>query len=186
MGALGSLILAAVKRRLDDNPNRFNWNIVRQATEFPELADTEKLFGADGLLSDTFIVIAETEGMYFSGPATPTGTDYEELVGKYEEEFGERPIQAFHAHSYDAANMLFGAIEDVAVEEDDGTVHVDRQALMDALYELEGFEGLTGTLTCDEFGDCADVKIDIVQNTAGHTTIEQVRGNVLDSFEFGD
>lgn len=33
MGALGSLILAAVKRRLDNNPNRFNWNLVRQATE---------------------------------------------------------------------------------------------------------------------------------------------------------
>src|ERR671918_385971 len=160
--------------------------IVRQAKEFSDLADTKKLFGADGLLSDTFIVIAETEGMYFSGPATPTGSAYEELVGKYEEEYGERPIQAFHAHSYDAANILFGAIEEVAVEEDDGTVHVDRQALMDALYELEGFEGLTGTLTCDEFGDCADVKIDIVQNTEGQTTIDQVRGNVLDSFEFGD
>jgi tripartite ATP-independent transporter DctM subunit len=33
MGALGSLILAAVKRRLDNNPARFNFNIVRQATE---------------------------------------------------------------------------------------------------------------------------------------------------------
>jgi TRAP-type mannitol/chloroaromatic compound transport system permease large subunit len=33
MGALGSLILAAVKRRLDNNPNRFNFTIVRQATE---------------------------------------------------------------------------------------------------------------------------------------------------------
>ena len=33
MGALGSLILAAIKRRLDNNPNRFNWNLVRQATE---------------------------------------------------------------------------------------------------------------------------------------------------------
>jgi tripartite ATP-independent transporter DctM subunit len=33
MGALGSLILAAVKRRLDNNPNRFNFNIIRQATE---------------------------------------------------------------------------------------------------------------------------------------------------------
>ena len=160
--------------------------IVRQAKEFSDLADTKKLFGADGLLSDTFIVIAETEGMYFSGPATPTGSAYEELVGKYEEEYGERPIQAFHAHSYDAANMLFEAIVEVAVEEDDGTVHVDRQALMDALYELEGFEGMTGMLTCDEFGDCADVKIDIVQNTEALTTINQVRGNVLDSFEFGD
>ena len=33
MGALGSLILAGVKRRLDRNPNRFNFTIVRQATE---------------------------------------------------------------------------------------------------------------------------------------------------------
>ncbi|MDQ4136146.1 MAG: TRAP transporter large permease subunit, partial [Pseudomonadota bacterium] len=33
MGALGSLILAAVKRRLDRNPARFNFAIVRQATE---------------------------------------------------------------------------------------------------------------------------------------------------------
>jgi tripartite ATP-independent transporter DctM subunit len=33
MGALGSLILAAIKRRLDNNPARFNFTIVRQATE---------------------------------------------------------------------------------------------------------------------------------------------------------
>jgi TRAP-type mannitol/chloroaromatic compound transport system permease large subunit len=33
MGALGSVILAAIKRRLDNNPNRFNWTLVRQATE---------------------------------------------------------------------------------------------------------------------------------------------------------
>src|SRR3712207_4223335 len=33
MGALGSLILAAFKRRLDNNPARFNFTIVRQATE---------------------------------------------------------------------------------------------------------------------------------------------------------
>lgn len=33
MGALGSLILAAIKRRLDNNSNRFNFTLVRQATE---------------------------------------------------------------------------------------------------------------------------------------------------------
>jgi TRAP-type mannitol/chloroaromatic compound transport system permease large subunit len=33
MGALGSVILAAIKRKLDNNPNRFNFTIVRQATE---------------------------------------------------------------------------------------------------------------------------------------------------------
>jgi tripartite ATP-independent transporter DctM subunit len=33
MGALGSIILAAIKRKLDNNPARFNFNLVRQATE---------------------------------------------------------------------------------------------------------------------------------------------------------
>ncbi|MGH3714016.1 MAG: branched-chain amino acid ABC transporter substrate-binding protein [Micromonosporaceae bacterium] len=157
--------------------------IVKQAKGFPELADTKKLFGADGLLSDTFIVIPDTEGMYFSGPATPTGAAYQELVGKYEKKFGEKPIQSFHAHAYDAMNMLFAAIEKVAEREDDGTIHIDRQKLMDEFQKTKSYEGLTGTLTCDEFGDCADPKIDIVQNAQGQKTIDQVRGNVLFKFE---
>ncbi|MCB8820975.1 TRAP transporter large permease [Microvirga rosea] len=33
MGALGSVILAAIKRKLDNNPSRFNWTLLRQATE---------------------------------------------------------------------------------------------------------------------------------------------------------
>jgi branched-chain amino acid transport system substrate-binding protein len=159
--------------------------IVRQAKDFPALADTKKLFGADGLLSDTYVVIDQTEGMYFSGPATPTGRAYQEFVGKYERKYGEKPIQSFHAHAYDATNMLFAAIEKVAVRDDDGSVHIDRQRLMDALYATEGFQGLTGTLACDEFGDCADAKIDIVQNTPAERTIDQVRGNVLFTFEPG-
>jgi branched-chain amino acid transport system substrate-binding protein len=157
--------------------------IVKQAKDFPALADTKKLFGADGLLSDTFVVIRQTEGMYFSGPATPTGAAYEEFVGKYESKYGEKPIQAFHAHTYDATNMLLAAIEKVAVRDDDGTLHIDRQKLMDALYATKDFQGLTGTLSCDEFGDCADAKIDIVQNAAAQKTIDQVRGNVLFTFQ---
>lgn len=157
--------------------------IVKQAKDFPALADTKKLFGADGLLSDTYIVIDQTEGMYFSGPATPIGEAYQGFVGKYESKYGEKPIQAFHAHAYDATNMLFAAIEKVAVREDDGTVHIDRQRLMDALYATKDFQGLTGTLSCDEFGDCADPKIDIVQNTPAKKTLDQVRGNVLFTFE---
>ncbi|MBM6594150.1 TRAP transporter large permease [Microvirga pudoricolor] len=33
MGALGSVILAAIKRKIDNNPARFNWTLLRQATE---------------------------------------------------------------------------------------------------------------------------------------------------------
>ena len=157
--------------------------IVKQAKGFPALADTKKLFGADGLLSDTFVVIGQTEGMYFSGPATPTGAAYQEFVGKYEKKYGEKPIQAFHAHAYDAANMVFAAIEKTAVRDENGPVHIDRQKLIDAMLPTKDYQGLTGTLTCDEFGDCADAKIDIVQNTTAAKTIDQVRGNVLFTFE---
>jgi branched-chain amino acid transport system substrate-binding protein len=157
--------------------------IVKQAKDFPALANTEKLMGADGILSDTFIEIKETEGMYFSGPAAPTGSAYETFVGKYEQKYGEKPIQAFHAHAYDSINIMFAAIEKATTRDDDGTLHIDRQKLRDAVQQTSGFQGLTGTLTCDEFGDCADAKIDILQNTAQQKTIDQVRGNVLFTFE---
>ncbi|MGH2528295.1 MAG: branched-chain amino acid ABC transporter substrate-binding protein [Actinomycetota bacterium] len=156
--------------------------IAAQAKEVAGL-DAAVLMGADGLLSDTYVELPQTEGMYFSGPATPTGSDYAEFVSKYDEKFGEEPIQAFHAHAYDATNVLFAAIEEVAVQEEDGTVHVDRQELRDAVGATSGFQGLTGTITCDEFGDCADPKIDVVQNTNEAVTLTEVKANVLYTFE---
>lgn len=160
-------------------------HIVAQAKEFEPLVDAT-MMGAAGLLADTFVVRPDSEGMYFSGPATPEGPAYQELVDKYEETYGEAPIQAFHAHAYDAINLLLTAIEAVAVEEADGTLQVDRQALMDELHATRGFDGLTGTLTCDEFGDCADPRINIVRNTAAEETLGEVRANVLYTFDPGD
>ncbi|MGH9118007.1 MAG: branched-chain amino acid ABC transporter substrate-binding protein [Acidimicrobiales bacterium] len=157
--------------------------VIQQSKEFPGLADSNKMMGADGLLSDTFIVLPETEGMYFSGPAAPVGAAYDDFVAKYEAEFGEAPIQSFHAHAYDATNILLDTIEEVAVEDDDGTLHIDRMALIEALYDVDGYEGLTGSLSCDEFGDCADPKIDVLQNSEATVTIGDVRANVLFTYD---
>jgi branched-chain amino acid transport system substrate-binding protein len=157
--------------------------IVKQARDIEGLT-TATMMAADGVLSDTFVTIPETEGMYFSGPAQPEGSAYEEFVAKYEEANGEKPIQAFHAHSYDAVTLLLTLIQQVA-EDRDGTLVIDREALRNALYETEGFEGLTGTITCDEFGDCADPKINILQNSEEAKTIDQVQQNVLFTFEPG-
>jgi branched-chain amino acid transport system substrate-binding protein len=157
--------------------------IVKQAKDIQGLT-AATMMAADGVLSDTFVTIPETEGMYFSGPAQPEGSAYEEFVAKYEEANGEKPIQAFHAHSYDSATLLMTLIQQVA-EDRDGTLVIDREALRNALYETEGFEGLTGTVTCDEFGDCADPKINILQNSEEAQTIDQVQQNVLFTFEPG-
>lgn len=149
--------------------------IAEQALEVAGLEDVA-LMGADGLLSDTYVVLPQTEGMYFSGPQTPTTPAYDDFVAAYEAEFGEPPIQSFHAHAYDATMMVFTAIENIG-EDSDGTLVIDLQALRDELHSIT-HDGLTGTLSCDEFGDCAAPAIDIVQNTADTADIAAVRGNV--------
>jgi len=62
--------------------------------------------------------------------------------------------------------IIFAAIEKVAKKAPDGTLYIGRQALRDALYATKGFKGLTGTLTCDTYGDCADPRIAVYQTTA--------------------
>jgi len=168
--------------------------IVKQWKEIDGLGSTVAM-GADGILSDTFVVdVPETKttppcpnlenvnGVYHSGPATPTGGEYEEFVAKYEAAYGEKPIQAFNGHAYDAVNVLFAAIEKVAVQQDDGTLLIGKQALIDAVAATSGFQGLTGTIECDEFGDCADPKIDIIQNTKATKDTTALKANVLFTF----
>jgi len=157
--------------------------MAEQALEVAGLEATV-LMGADGLLSDTYVVLPQTENMYFSGPQTPTTDAYADFVAKYEAAYGEPPIQSFHAHAYDATNMVFTAIE-TASTDDGGTLVIDLQAFRDALSSMT-HEGLTGTLSCDEFGDCASPNIDILQNTAETADIEAVRANVLISYSRED
>jgi branched-chain amino acid transport system substrate-binding protein len=153
--------------------------VAEQAGEVTGLEDTV-LMGADGLLSDTYVVLPQTKGMYFSGPTTPTSDDYDAFVAAYEEAYGEAPIQAFHAHAYDAAMMLFTAIGNIAEMQGD-TLVIDLQALRDELHSIT-YEGLTGTLSCDEFGDCAAPSINILQNTDETADITAVRENILATY----
>jgi hypothetical protein len=61
---------------------------------------------------------------------------------------GQLPPGPFGEHAYDGIRILFDAIEKVAVVDDDGTVHIGRQALRDAVEATSGFEGVTGVLDC--------------------------------------
>jgi branched-chain amino acid transport system substrate-binding protein len=51
----------------------------------------------------------------------------------------------------------------VAVKDADGTLHIGRQALRDAMISTKDMKGLTGNLTCTPTGDCADPKIAVYQ-----------------------
>jgi len=142
--------------------------LTKQAKEVAELSDTI-LAAADGMISDAAIeAVGEAgEGMYFSGPDLSfSGSTYEDFIAKYEEKYGKKPISVFHAHAFDAANMIFACIENVGVE-DGGALHIGRKALRDCLFATKDFQGITGNLTCDQYGDCADPKISVSQLQSG-------------------
>jgi branched-chain amino acid transport system substrate-binding protein len=138
--------------------------ITTQAGEVAGLEDAI-LSGADGIQSPSFLEATgeSAEGMYVSGPDLSfSNTLYQDFLAAYQENYGTEPTAPFHAHAFDATNMILDAIEQVAVE-DNGTIHIPRQALRDALFATAGLEGITGTITCDEYGDCADPKISVSQ-----------------------
>jgi branched-chain amino acid transport system substrate-binding protein len=143
--------------------------LTKQAKEVSGLEDTI-LAAADGMISDAAIdAVGEAgEGMYFSGPdLSYTGDLYVRFVSTYEEKYGATPISVFHAHAFDAANMIFDCIEEVGLLDEDGTLHIGRQDMRTCLFATSGFSGITGTLTCDEYGDCADPKISVSQLNNG-------------------
>jgi len=142
--------------------------ITKQAKEVAGLENTI-LSAADGMISGAAVeAIGEAgEGMYFSGPDLSfSGETYEKFFAKYVEKYGSEPISVFHAHAFDAANMIFACIEKVGID-DNGTLHIGRQAMRDCLYGTKDFPGITGNLTCNEYGDCADPKISVSQLQSG-------------------
>jgi branched-chain amino acid transport system substrate-binding protein len=131
--------------------------IADQSTEIPGLEDTI-LMGADGILVESFprATGEAAVGMYLSGPyIDPIVGSYAEFLQKWDDKFGGTPPAGFHAHAYDAMNILMDAIESVAQESEDGTILIGRQALRDAIAATENYTGITGNLTCGEYGDCA-------------------------------
>jgi branched-chain amino acid transport system substrate-binding protein len=134
-----------------------------QARENPDLEGVV-LAGADGMQSQNFLSVAgaAADGLYTSGPDLNFAGDFYAdtfLPAYYELCNCEKTLSVFHAHAFDAANLVFAAIEKVGLVGSDGTLYIPRTALRDALFETKDYPGITGSLTCDENGDCADPKI---------------------------
>ena len=143
-------------------------HITRQVKEVKGL-EKVALMGADGIFSPDFYKAAgeAAVGMYHSSPDfSAFSVGYKTFLEKHQKKYGEKPIAPFHAHAYDAAMIIFAAIEKAAMKGPDGTLTIGRSALRNALYATKNFKGLTGNLTCDTYGDCADPRIAIYQTSA--------------------
>jgi branched-chain amino acid transport system substrate-binding protein len=143
-------------------------HITRQVKDVKGL-EKVYLMGADGIFSPDFYKAAgETAiGMYHSSPDfSAFAAGYKSFLEKHQKKYGEKPLAPFHAHAYDAAMMIFAAIEKVGKKAPDGTLYIGRKALRDALYATKNMKGLTGNISCDNYGDCADPKIAVYKTAA--------------------
>lgn len=151
--------------------------ITLQAREIPALENTA-LLGSDDLFSQEIVKIAgdAVKGVYVSNPDHTlfNETYASDFLPKYMDRYGTDPINSYHAFAYDAFMLIADTIEKVAIQDDDGTLHIPRQALREALYATKDHRGITGNLSCTPTGDCTDSEIAIYQYQLGAFPPEKI------------
>ena len=141
-----------------------------QARDTPGL-EKVVMMGSDGIVSPDFLKTCgkNAVGMFWSIPNLNFAGNYSVLVDKYLKKYNVKQTQSvFHAQSYDAVNIVLAALvkPSVVIKDADGTLHVQKQALRDAIAATKNFKGISGNLTCDANGDCADPRISIYRFSA--------------------
>ena len=139
-------------------------HLLLQARQLPELEKT--LLISDGaLIEKSFLeAVGDTaKGMCFVGPTRPEGPAVDLLTAEYIAKYNEEPTVSYFLSAHDAAALLFQAIEQAATQDSDGTLHIGRQKIRDILYASKKFKGVTDTLSCDQFGDCAKPSFHILR-----------------------
>ena len=132
-----------------------------------------QLLAADSLLNFDYLELSESEGMYFTSLHTDFGASVNQSTGKtafevlddYRADHGEEPSSAYWASTYDATTILLSAIEANAEVNDAGQLVIDKAGISSSVAALRDYGGLTGSISCDDFGDCGSQKIVVVHHT---------------------
>ena len=110
-------------------------------------------------------------GLYLAGRDVRHGDDVNESTGRGVAEMldrisaniGDVSAGSFWPQAYDATTLLLDAIER-ASHLDGEVLVIDRAGLRSHLSSVEGYGGLTGTLSCDPFGDCGAARIAVYRH----------------------
>lgn len=144
---------------------------------------------SDGSLIDQSFIQAvgqAAQGMYFVGPAPPAASpEMDKLVAAYKAKYQTSPATIYYMSAYDATEILFAAIEKVAFKTKDGGLRIGRQALRDALYSTAGHAGVTGRLSCNEFGDCAPPRFNVLRLDDPTAGVEGLKNNIIYAYAPG-
>lgn len=144
--------------------------ITKQARE---LGLTQPILSGHGFASSKLVELATPDyandvyytSHFYTGSEDPA---VKQFIADFEAKFGKTP-DTFAALGYDAANLLFQAIEDAG--------STDRQAVRDALENMESFSGLTGTFSFDEFHNAVKTAPMLHMNGGEIVEVFEVDGN---------
>ena len=148
------------------------YHLVSQARAFDGLEEITLIAGS-ATSTQEFLEKPESEGVYLSGHDSHFGSNANQVTGKDVNALSAEYLAAtdanFFFHAYDATTLLLSAIESVAVEEG-SKLYIDRVALREEIAATTDFQGIIGTLTCDEFGDCGTGRVNIYYHADSNIT----------------
>jgi len=144
--------------------------LLRQEKEIPGL-EKVPLIGSSGQMAPDLVEAARQAvvGYKITYPdVSPEamGKGYPKFIEDYKKAYGEAPISGYHANAYDAAVLAMKAIEKVAKTDKNGNLYIGRKALRDAVFATK-FEGISGPIACDQYGECAKFKPAVYEFTNG-------------------
>ncbi|WP_433396649.1 branched-chain amino acid ABC transporter substrate-binding protein [Streptomyces sp. CA-146814] len=126
--------------------------------------------GGDGIYSAEYIKLSGAEGV--GDLATSVGAPIEtlpsakEFVANYEKAGYKEPFEAYGGYSYDAAWSIIEAVKAV-VEANDGKLPSDARAQVAEAVGKVDFEGVTGKVSFDEFGDTTNKQLTVYEYKDG-------------------
>ncbi|MFI8207384.1 branched-chain amino acid ABC transporter substrate-binding protein [Streptomyces sp. NPDC085937] len=149
-------------------------DVVYYGGEYPQAGPLSKqikeagakipLVGGDGIYSADFIKLSGASGV--GDLATSVGAPVEtlpsakEFVANYKAEGYKEAFEAYGGYSYDSAWAIIEAVKKV-VEDNDGKLPDDaRSKVVDTMQNVS-FDGVTGKVSFDEFGDATNKQLTV-------------------------
>ncbi|WP_200305099.1 branched-chain amino acid ABC transporter substrate-binding protein [Streptomyces adelaidensis] len=126
--------------------------------------------GGDGMKDDEYINLG---GSASTGDlATSVGAPVEELtsakdfVADYKAEGYKEPYSAYGGYSYDSTWAIIEAVKKI-VEDNDGKLPDDARAQITAAMQNVSFDGVTGKVSFDEYGDTTNKQLTVYKVEGG-------------------
>ncbi|MFI1208161.1 branched-chain amino acid ABC transporter substrate-binding protein [Streptomyces sp. NPDC020802] len=149
-------------------------DVVYYGGEYPQAGPLSKqikaagakvpLVGGDGIYSADFIKLAGASGK--GDLATSVGAPVEELpsakefVANYKAAGYKEAYEAYGGYSYDSAWAIIESVKKV-VEDNDGKLPEDARAKVTEAMQNVSFDGVTGKVSFDEFGDATNKQLTV-------------------------